>query len=206
MKRDFDLILFDLGGVLVELTGIASIMEWTDGTMTVGAMRDLWLTSPGVRKFESGQSTPEEFAVTMLKELSISVAPDHFLNEFKALPLGVYPGAISLLEALSLDFKLACLSNTNEIHWKRICREMGFVRFFDYSFLSYKMEMVKPDRRIFQYVIDTLGMTPDRILFFDDNQMNIDASLAVGMTSYRANGIAGVSEKLEKLSIVPVKH
>ena len=181
-------------------------MEWTDGTMTVEDIRGLWLTSPGVRKFESGQSTPEEFAVTMLKELSLSVDPDRFLNEINALPLGVYPGAISLLESLSLDFKLACLSNTNEIHWKRICSEKGLVRFFDYSFLSHQLKMVKPDRRIFRYVIDTLGMAPERILFFDDNRINVDASLSVGMASYRVDGITGVSEKLEELSIIPVKH
>ena len=174
--------------------------------MTVEDIRGLWLTSPGVKKFESGQSTPEEFALTMLKELSLSVDPDRFLNEFTALPIGVYPGATSLLESLSLDFKLACLSNTNEIHWKRICSEMGLIGFFDYSFLSHKLKLVKPDKRIFQYVIDTLGIAPDRILFFDDNQINIDASLSVGIASYRVNGITGVSEKLEELSIISVKH
>ena len=202
MKQDFDVILFDLGGVLVKLGGISQIMDWTGGRYTERQIWEIWLSSPGVRKFESGKTTSREFGRALVEELSLPVSPAQFLRAFMAWPKGRFPGARKLLESLSEDYSLCCLSNTNQVHWNRIVSEMGLTEYFAVSFVSFQLGMLKPDREIFRHVIDTLDIPPRRILFLDDNQINVDAGADAGMTAVRVNGLNDTVIKLRDLRII----
>ena len=62
MNSHIDAIVFDIGGVLVELSGVAQMLEWCGGTLGEEELWRRWLSSPGVRRFESGQSNAAEFA------------------------------------------------------------------------------------------------------------------------------------------------
>ena len=82
MTESYDVLLFDLGGVLVRATGnpVAA-----DGTLP--ADDDFWrrwLLSPAVRDFESGRTSPEEFARAVAAEFELEVGPDEFLRRFRA--------------------------------------------------------------------------------------------------------------------------
>ena len=56
-----DIVLFDLGGVLIELGGVRALRELADIASDDEVWRR-WLTCPWVRTFESGQSSTAEFA------------------------------------------------------------------------------------------------------------------------------------------------
>jgi putative hydrolase of the HAD superfamily len=201
-SRPFDVILFDIGGVLVELTGVPRMVELTNWTMPIDGLLRRWLVSPAVRRFEMGKSSPAEFASAVISELEMPVDPERFLREFASWPKGPYPGAASLLEKMRPSFKLASLSNTNEIHWNRIRNEMGIADLFHFNFPSHKTGLLKPDKEAFQFVIDSLSHSPGRILFFDDIQLNVDSALSVGMESYRVSGVAEVVSKLVELGLL----
>ena len=197
----FDVILFDLGGVLVELTGVPVIIEWMDGQLTADELWRRWLTSPGVRRFESGRCSPEAFARTMVREFGLPVHPDEFLHEYDIWVKGPYPGAKALLRSLKPHFRLGILSNTNEIHWPRMRDDMGLGKLFDVSFPSYEIGLLKPDLEVFQHAISVLSCPPARILFLDDNRLNVDGAQAVGMVAHRVEGVTGARSLLAKLGI-----
>lgn len=50
-----EILLFDLGGVLVHWDGIGSLRELTRARLSKEEARKFWLDSPAVRKFERGQ-------------------------------------------------------------------------------------------------------------------------------------------------------
>ena len=50
-----DVILFDAGGVLVELTGVETMRALLQHRVTVDELWKLWLSSPAVRDFERGR-------------------------------------------------------------------------------------------------------------------------------------------------------
>jgi FMN phosphatase YigB (HAD superfamily) len=60
--QPFDAILFDLGGVLIELAGVEQMLEWSPGIDTIDELWRRWLRSPAVRCYETGAATGEEFA------------------------------------------------------------------------------------------------------------------------------------------------
>jgi hypothetical protein len=55
-ERRIDAILFDLGGVLVELSGIGQMLSWSRGIRDTTELWQRWLHSPAVRRFETGVS------------------------------------------------------------------------------------------------------------------------------------------------------
>jgi len=198
---EIDLVLFDLGGVLIELTGVPTLIRWTDGQMDENELWHHWLTSPAVRRYETGKCNSDEFARAIIVELALPVYADEFLREFSVWPRGACPGATELLSSLAGAFRLVTLCNTNEIHWQRY-KESGVLDFFETHFASHKTGLMKPDLAAFQNVIRSTGIPPDRILFLDDNQLNVDGAKATGMLAHRAKGTSAARTKLEELGML----
>jgi len=171
--RPFDVLLFDLGGVLIELTGVPVMLEWTRGRFTEDQLWQRWLSSPAVRAFETGQSSPEKFSGAMIAEFGLQVSSETFLSEFLYWPRQTYPGTQALLTELSTQYTLASLSNISEMHWNRICAEMDLVAYFCNNFPSFQTGYVKPDREAYLHALKTLDCRPEKVLFMDDNRANV---------------------------------
>jgi len=201
-KPRFDLILFDLGGVIIELTGVQQMLAWSHHLGSVDVLWQQWLSSRAVRDFESGRSTPDRFADAMITEFNLPISSEQFLAEFIRWPKGTYAGTKSLLMQLSKDFSLGVLSNTNELHWQRINSEMNFIHFFDWTFPSHLTGRLKPDQGTFRHAAEAVGCPTDRILFFDDNRINVDGARAAGMTGYTVSGMSGMTQKIGDLGLL----
>ena len=50
-RNEIRVVLFDVGGVLVELSGLPMLLSWLGHRVTAEQARTLWLTSPVVRLF-----------------------------------------------------------------------------------------------------------------------------------------------------------
>ena len=112
-------ILFDLGGVLIENNGRAALTAMLPQPLPASEMWRKWLDSPVVRQFERGRISADEFASSFVREWDINLEPSVFIREFATWPRGLYDGAETLLHGLKGTHHLACLSNTNAIHWRR---------------------------------------------------------------------------------------
>ena len=196
-----ELILFDVGGVLIELVGVPVLLEWTKGRMDEEELWRRWLTSPTVRRYETGQSTSNEFARGIVDELDLPVTREEFLHEFATWPKGPYPGASDLLNTLSARHTLATLCNTNEIYWRKF-QQSGLLDHFQHHFASHQIGVLKPDEAAFRHVCDFTGVCPENVLFLDDNQLNVDGAKAAGLQAYRTKGTAAARSQLEALGFL----
>jgi putative hydrolase of the HAD superfamily len=200
-KLDLDLMLFDLGGVLVEWEGVEPLMRLSGRSLTPEDCRRFWLESYWVRQFERGLCTPDDFAHGVIEELKFSLSPGDFLSEFLSWDRGPMPGAVELLESLQKRFTLGCLSNNNELHWSRLRDERGFLRFFEYCYVSHEMGVMKPDAGAFEHVVCATGFAVEKILYFDDNPECVDTAVSLGFQAYVTRGIDQVKESLLKLGV-----
>ena len=73
---------------------------------------------------------------------------------------------------------------------------------FHYHFPSHETGRLKPDKEAFEYVIEHTGYTPARILFVDDNQLNVDSAAAISMVARKTVGIGEVHQVLREFGIV----
>jgi putative hydrolase of the HAD superfamily len=198
---EWKLILFDLGGVLLEFDGIGPLVDLSDGTLDRDTARRVWLTSPSIRRFETGQCNAEEFATGFMSELALPIEPGEFLTHFVSWERGPMDGAMELLEGLRRRHQLACLSNNNPLHWHVVRDKFRLEQLFHRCYLSYQLGLMKPDRRIYEHVLADQRLPPDRVLFIDDSPECVQGATDVGISAHRANGVGEVRDVLRSLGI-----
>ena len=149
------LVLFDLGGVLIELGGVEEF-RLLAGAGDEDEIWRRWLSSPSVRRFERGLCDRQAFATGMVEEFDLEMTAGDFLEIFAAWPRGLMPGAAQLVSSLATGLQVACLSNTNELHWWEQQDAERVQSLFDTRFLSFELGLVKPDREIFDFVLQAV--------------------------------------------------
>ena len=181
-------VVFDLGGVLADFGGVGPMRQLA-GIDSDEELWRRWLSCEHVRQFERGGCSPEEFAVGLVTEWGLDIDPDRFLADFSTWLVGPYDGAVELVTEVSERATVACLSNTNAVHWEAGASQWPLLDAFDHTFLSFQLGLVKPDREVFEQVVAVLDVTPDRVLFLDDNAINVTAARAAGLRAERVQGI-----------------
>jgi putative hydrolase of the HAD superfamily len=69
-------------------------------------------------------------------------------------------------------------------------------------YLSHEIGHLKPTRAAFEHVLADLGCPPSRVVFLDDNQLNVEAARDIGIQAYRTVGIAEVQATLQSLALL----
>ncbi len=59
---------------------------------------------------------------------------------------------------------------------------------FDYVYLSFEIGMLKPNKEVYEYVLNDLKINASNILFIDDNKDNIEIAKACGWNTCMAFG------------------
>jgi HAD superfamily hydrolase (TIGR01509 family) len=197
-----ELVLFDLGGVLLDPGGVEA-MRVLSGMDSDEELWARWLSCRWVRHFEAGRCTPEEFATGVVDDWSLALTPEAFLAEFVGWPGPPYPGARELLDEVRARVPVACLSNTNATQWSsHTAVAAPILDAFEMRFLSFELGMVKPDPEIFDAVAAQLPVARQRVLFLDDNAVNVEGAASRGFVAQRVRGVDGAREALARAGVV----
>ena len=199
-KSEFDVLLFDLGGVLIDFAGFEEMRRLLPQVSDRSEIRDRWIRSESVRLFERGDITPEEFARRLVEEFHLELSAEEFLREFVSWARGPYPGALSLLRRLRATYRIACLSNSNELHTP--IHRASIHPHVDSFYFSDEIGLVKPDREVFDYIVRDLAVSPQRIAFFDDTAVNVEAARECGLTAFLVDGIVELEGRLKILDLI----
>lgn len=195
-----ELVLFDLGGVLVHFRGATRMGELA-GISDVDELWRRWLTCRWVRSFESGQCTVDAFAAGMIEDWGLALGQDEFVEEFRSWPTGPMDGAEDLVRQTRKRVRVACFSNTNRLHWDDHGRG-PLMELFEATFLSFRMGLIKPDVKAFEHVRGVIGLPPGSVLFLDDNQVNVEAARQVGFAALRVLGVDDARKALAAAGVV----
>lgn len=195
-------VLFDLGGVLVELNGIAPMLRWLGYRMATEDLWRKWLHSPCVRDFETGRIEAHEFASQLIEEFEIQVSEQEFIDAFAGWPTSLFPGALELVAQIPRRYVRAVLSNSNALHWPRVRDDMELGGAFDHYFISHLTGRIKPDAAAFEHVVESLRCRPGEVLFLDDNLINVEAARAVGMDAFVVRGAAEAERVLRQSRVI----
>jgi putative hydrolase of the HAD superfamily len=105
--------------------------------------------------------------------------------------LDIPPERIQLLERLKGQYRIFLLSNTNEIHLtcfsnivKRVTGQPSLDGYFEKAYYSHRMKMRKPDREIYNKVIQENRLDPTTTIFLDDNLLNLAGAEQCGIQTF----------------------
>lgn len=193
--------MFDLGGVLIECNPFNKLLEWQNWTSDVRELRQKWSKSKAFYNYQLGAIGTKEFVESVIGEFELSVSIVRFIREFRLIPKDFFPGAPELLRSLGRKYTTACFSNTNEVHWNKLCGVNNLDKKFKRCFASHIIHMAKPDKEAFLYVINQLKVLPHEIVFFDDREENIDAALEIGIDAYLTKDFEQVQSRVKELGL-----
>lgn len=195
-----ELVLFDLGGVLIELRGVATMAELA-GIDDEAELWLRWLRCRWVRTFEAGRCGPEDFAQSVVEDWRLPVGPDEFLRIFASWPTGPLDGAEDLVRATAAVAAVGCFSNTNTVHWDGNVEHWPLIGHFAHQFVSHRIGEVKPDAVAFERVAELLPVAPDRVLFVDDNLANVETARSLGFQAEHVAGVRNVRDVLQGVGL-----
>lgn len=182
-------ILFDLGGVLIDLNKQACVDAFAAiGYPQAGQMLNDYVQSGIFLDLEEGRISPETFYQAIMAEAPVTrqMIDQAFFKFLEGIP----QYKMEMLLELKKKYNVLMLSNTNHIMFTWL-RNAYFGSnghtindYFDKLFLSYEMGVAKPNPEIFRQIIEEHGVVPSETFFLDDGIRNIEAANKFGFKTY----------------------
>ena len=185
-------LIFDLGGVLLDLNRPRCIEQFRRlGLTDIERMLDVSHQQEFFLKLETGQISSDEFRDCVRHHIGRPVSDEAIDEAWNSFLVGIPAYKLDLLLELRKDYVVYLLSNTNAIHWEWACRNAfaykGFRAedYFEQVFLSYEMQLAKPNPAIYRQLLDETGIRPEETLFIDDSPENCSvAQTLFGISTY----------------------
>lgn len=188
MQKAFKAVLFDLGGVLIDIDYRATERAFEQLGVSDFKERYTQLAQNELfDRFECGEISPQHFVNLVLPFAQSGTSPNQVVAAWNAM-LGSFPlEKISLLERLSTTTPLFMLSNTNELHlievkraWQKVTTQ-PMQHFFSAIYLSHEIGKRKPHPETFIWVCEQMGFEPADVLFIDDSPQHIEGATQAGL-------------------------
>jgi HAD superfamily hydrolase (TIGR01509 family) len=184
-------IILDLGGVILNL----------DQERTLRAFKPFGLDmqEPDIHRdffnvFEKGLMNETAFRQHIKEIVTIPISDAQIDNAWNAMLLDVPKERVELIQELRKNYSVMLLSNTNIIHIRYFIRyfEQAYSKglwkkLFDKIYYSYNMGMRKPDKEIYDAVLNDLNVQGNECIFIDDNTDNLKGAVLSGIHTIHAN-------------------
>ena len=200
----FDAILFDVGGVL--------LTNGWDRRERVTAVEHFDLDGEDLEArhlaifaaWERDAIDLDAYLDQVMFYTPRSFSRDEFFEFMLSQSKLLADGALSILKEVAASDKcvVGALNNearaTNEYRFSKF----GLREYFQVAFSSCYFGLRKPDRAMYRRALDILGRPPERVLFIDDRQQNVDGATATGMKAILFEGADVLRGRLEELGVL----
>ena len=105
---------------------------------------------------------------------------------------------VKLLPKLKEKYNLYILSNFHQPAFEHIFKKYDFFRLFDGHTVSCYYYLLKPEKEIYDTLIDKFNLIPEETVFIDDTKVNIDACEKEGIRGIHLPDYTELKQKLEE--------
>ncbi|MBN1819556.1 MAG: HAD family phosphatase [Prolixibacteraceae bacterium] len=185
-------IIFDLGGVILDLDFMASVKAFRKMGFTYDMFDgQLGFSDDIFYHIQTGKISPKEFRNRVREILKNSNLTDQQINDaWCAMLDGIPVSRIETIRKLKNKYKVYLFSNTNLIHIERLEKEFAeengfsFTSIFADVFYSHEIRDAKPAVSSFQKVIEMAKIDPAESIFIDDVEENIKGAEKAGLKTF----------------------
>ena len=184
---DITWFIFDLGNTVIKL-GYERVLEniCKRSAIERDELVEL-LEQPGAyRDLERGAVSFADFHEFLSDKAGYRGSLQELQETWSDFFDGTLPGIEDLIDRLRPHYRIAFLSNSNEVHAEVIPKKFGAL--FDKDdrlIFSHRFRCAKPDLEMFQRTLEIIGALPSQAALVDDLLENVLAARAVGMTAFQ---------------------
>ena len=212
--KDIKVLLFDLGGVVIDI----------DPSITINALKSMSKKSSEdfnaldykyykeessllnfFFEYEKGNINDDKFRDGIRKFANFDLSNDKIDHIWNYVIVKINKDLLDIVLSLKNRYKIMILSNTNFIHkvyYDKLVVDIygkNLKQLFDKVFYSYEIRSRKPELEIYQKVIDESSYSGKEILFFDDMKKNLEIPEIIGMKTYHVEDITLTKKFLKKI-------
>ena len=214
MTPAVDVVVYDLGGVLVQI-----VRTWGEAHARAGLHPHPVVDDPAFHArrvplldaLSTGRITPRDYYAGAAEASRGVYTPDETERIHLAWHWAEYPGVDAVVEAIeTAGVTTGALSNTSEPHWADLLDAGGrypTVRRLRHRVASHLAGVLKPEPAIYRAFEAAAGRPPGRLLYFDDLMENVEAARALGWNAERvdptADPAAQLREVLRRYGVIP---
>ena len=184
-------VVFDFGGVLsAGHDPVPDVHQLLGGD--IDALREaLWAQRPA---YDAGASSAAEYWSAVAAAAGVQDLTEAEITELQQADnryfLQLDPAARALIHDLARNgVRMALLSNAS-VAFGEAVRRADWFEAFTFALISGEELVVKPDREIYEILLDVLShetggvSIPSAVIFFDDRQDNVTAARALGVDAH----------------------
>ena len=203
-------IIFDLGGVIINLDINKTILEFNRlSYMPFEAIYTQAEQSDIFNKFDKGIISPEEFFYEIRKYLRYEGNEIELHKAWNAMLLDVPEKRLNALVKTKQNYNTFLLSNTCEPHINAFEHDLylkhgvkNFNDYFDEVYYSCRIGMRKPDAEIFEFVLEKNNLNPKETVFIDDSVQHVKGAGTCGINAFLLPKNAEIGEFLKELNLI----
>lgn len=203
-----DAVVFDIGGVLVDWDP----RHLYEDLIEDPAEREWFVTSVVSRDWnhamDAGRALDESIALLVDAHPEYATLIEAWRDRWPEMLGDEIPGTRFIVEDLHANgVPLYALTNWSADTWPHGAARLPFLdRLFDGIVVSGREGVAKPDRRIFEILIDRYDLSPGSTVFIDDLAANTGAAAALGFTTHTFSSARVLRAWLEGLGLLGVRR
>ena len=197
-------VVFDLGGVLVDWDPRYLYRQLFDDPDEMESFLAEVTTAEWNACQDAGRPWAEAVELLVAEHPQRRELIEAFHGRWPEMLAGEIPGTVDVLADLrAAGVRLIALSNWSAETFPVARERFDFLAWFEGIVISGDVGMNKPDRRIFEHLIEQFGIEPAAALFIDDSSANVDAAKALGFQAIQFTDATTLRGELERLGLLP---
>lgn len=209
MKKTTPTIIFDFGNVLIDLDS-SRFYKNVEQLLSLESPEEWDTLREWMLRYETGSISTDLFINKLIKISPQSVQARDIIQVWNSMLIGIRPETLELLKALKMRYRTYILSNTNALHIDWVLDHLETVHnlksfeteYLSGVFYSHELQMRKPNAEIYEYVMSSVGNSPQEILFIDDLKENVEAARNTGWQAVVHSPDRPISETLLSCNII----
>lgn len=193
-------IIFDFGGVLLDWNPRYLYKSYFNNDEEMEHfLADICNGEWNIRQ-DAGRPFAEAVKELQAKFPEYAEAIQMYDDDWEKMLKCELPESIDLLKELKfMGYGIYGLTNWSAEKIGYAFANYSFFSLFDGIVVSGVEKVVKPDRKIYEILLERYSLKPGECVFIDDNQDNVDMAIVLGINAIRFDNIGNVKEHLETL-------
>lgn len=191
-------VVFDLDGVIRHFLPDQAAEIERRHALEIGSLDATAFSQPLLTKVTTGRISRAEW----VREIGRTLGADAAAEEWGKQTPQPDPAVLELADVLrSRGITVAILTNGTDAISDEV-EAQGIRQHVDHVFNSATIGYIKPDQRVFQHVIDALGIDGSDIFFTDDSPSKLVGAIELGFVTHHFKGVQPLHKTLTRTGVL----
>ncbi len=196
-------LIFDLGGVLIDWNPeYVFLKEFKGNRKKMKWFFENICTMEWNEKQDKGKLIKDATNERIKKFPKYENLINMYYGKWEDMLKGEISATVRILKKLkNKNYKLFALTNWSAETWPVAIKRFDFLKLFDGIVVSGQIQMLKPDKEIYNYIIKKFKLNPSKCVFIDDRMSNVNGARLCGINGIKFDKSTKLITDLKKINI-----